>query len=162
MNIEITKEEYPILVELLYMAERVLTGHKTESDPRSERYEKVVQKFYALAEKQGPGGLVEYDPDLKKYFPGRTVEEASEARKFLSEFADETFWHELMYRFTDRDLERQLGGHENVRKLNMEERFELETPIEEKYAEEFEQHGLDRLEIVERFGPAIAQAKTSD
>lgn len=162
MNVEITKEEYDKLLDLLYIADTVLTGHKTEADPRTAPYEKIVQKFHALAGEMGQAGKIEYDRDLGKYFPAAKLEEASEARKFLDEFADETFWHELIYRFTERDLERRIGGYEKLRSLRLEERFELETPIEEKYLEEFEEYGIERLEIVERFDLEGGKPKTSD
>lgn len=162
MNVEIAREEYEKLLDLLSIANSVLTGHKTEDDPRTAPYEKIIQKFYALSKQMDLSGKIEFDSDLERYFPTATFEETSEARKFLDEFADETFWHELIYRFTERDLERQLGGHEKLRSLRLEERFNLETPIEDKYAGEFEEYGIERLEVVERFDTGGMSPRTSD
>lgn len=162
MNIEITKEEYGKLLDLLYVADWVLTSHKTGEDPRTEKHEKVIRKFYALAEEMGQGSKIEYDPDLEKFFPAKAMEESSEARNFLDAFAEETFWHELIYRFTERDSERKVGGYEKYITLSPGERFEIETPIEEKYLEEFEQNGIERLEIVERLDINGTKPVTSD
>lgn len=161
MNIEIADEEYGTLLELLYMAEWALTAYK-EPDKRTERYVGVIQKFYALAKGTPHAGSITYDDDLEKYLPAKRMEEASEARRLLDEFADEAFWHELIFRFTERDLERSVGGHEKMIALNPDERFEIETPIEEKYIEEFGEHGIERLEVVEQFGPDGTKTKTSD
>ncbi len=162
MNVEITKEEYAKLLDLLFIADSVLTGHKDEEDLKIAGYRQIIQRFYALAGEMGQAGRIEYDPDLGKYLPNDAFKESAEGQKFLDEFADETFWHELIYRFTERDLERQVGGHEKLRSLRLEERFELETPVEEKYLEEFEKYGIERLEIVERFDLEGEKPKTSD
>ncbi len=160
MNIEITEEEHEKLLDLLSIAESVLTGHK-DADERTEPYVKVVQKFYDLAKETDQSEKIAFDRDLSRYIYTKARDESSEIRKMLDEYVDETFWHELIYRFTERDLERQLGGYDNVLDLPQEERFAVETSIEERYLEEFEEHGIDRLEIVEQFAPGPGQ-KTSD
>jgi hypothetical protein len=163
MNIEISRDEFERLLGLLYIANWAVSGRKVEEDPRTAKYEEVVQKFYALAKHMGvENSIVAYDADLEKYVPTRTFEESSEPRKLLDEFADETFWHELTFRFTERDLARAVGGYEKMGLLNPEQRLDLETPLEEKYLEEFEEHGIERLEIVEHFTPTGVVPRTSD
>jgi hypothetical protein len=162
MKVEITKKEYVDLLDMLHIADWVLSAHKTEEDPRAEKYEELMQKFYALAGEMGREDLIEYDHDIEKFFPTETFEETSEAWDFIEEFVEDTFWDELIDRLTQRDLERQAGGHENVRKLSMKDRFAREAPIQERYTEEFTENGLDRLEIVEQFSAAILKQKTSD
>lgn len=160
MNIEVTEDEYGKLLEMVYMAEWVLTAHK-QPDERMEHYTQIIQKLYARARDTAYAEMVTYDEDLEKYLPARRLEEDSEARRLLDQFADETFWHELIYRFTQRDAETRAGGSERFMSLPPDKRFDMETPIEEKYIEEFEKYGIERLEIVEQFGPDTG-VKTSD
>lgn len=161
MQIEITEEEYGRLLDLLSIANSVLTSHK-DQDPRTEDYIKLSQKLYALAAETEQAGKIAYDRELGRYVPSKSHQESSDAQSLLDEYADEIFWHELIYRLTERDMERRAGGYEKTVTMSPEERFDIETPIEEKYLEEFEKHGLERLEIVEHFGTAGPSARTSD
>lgn len=162
MNVEISHEEYKDLLDLLYMAHWVLKAHKTEEDPRSAKYEKVIQKFYSRAEEMGHADMIEYDREIGEFFPTWDFEETTEAWDFIEEFTDDTFWDELTDRLTQRDLERQEGGYEKIRGLSLTERFELEAPFIERYEEEFSENGIERLEIVERFDVEGVKPKTSD
>lgn len=163
MNVGITKEEFIDILEMLHIASWVLVAHKTEDDPRTRKYGRIMQKFLALAKEAGAGELVEYDPEAGKYHPSSTFEESSRSRDFIHEFEDDTFWDELLDRLTERDLERQVGGYENLRTLSPEDRALFETPIRERYAQELTENGLERFEIVERFGSNIPRpAATHD
>jgi hypothetical protein len=163
MNLTLTKEEYRDLLDLLQIAHVVLHAHKTEDDPRAEKYETVMQKILARSREAGLGSLVEYNADLKAYAPTAAFEETSEAAIFLDEFIDDTFWDLLIRRFTDRDLGRTIGGDEILDELGSTERFTLETPLIQKYSAEFDEHGIERLEIVEQGSTAsVSPMKTSD
>lgn len=152
MNVEITKEEYRDLLDLLHIASWVLVAHKTEKDPRTEKYDTVIQKFYALAEEMGSGSLIEHDSHAGKYHPTREFEESSNVMDFIDEFVDHAFWDELIIRLAERDASRQVGGYEQLDLLSHEDRHALEDPLEERYSGEFNENGINRLEIVERFG----------
>ncbi|HUJ18608.1 MAG TPA: hypothetical protein VL197_11515 [Nitrospirota bacterium] len=162
MNVEITREEYALLLDLIIIASAVLTDHK-DGDARTREHEKVIQKIYALADAMGQGSRIVHDADLGKYVPASDSPEPSLVHTFLDEYADETFWHELIFRFTERDVARQVGGFENLSTLPADQRFDLETPIEERYMEEFSKHGIDRLEVVAPAGGQFGMMpKTSD
>ena len=163
MKVDITEEEYRALLDLLFMAHWVLNSHKTEEDPRTKAYEKVIQKFYTLAEAMGHAGMVDYDPEAKTHDPSRRFEEATRAWEFIDEFTDDTFWDELVHRLAERDAGRTVGGYEQFDRLKAEDRLSLETPFLDRFSKEVDEHGLDRLEIVEQFGPITAgPARTSD
>jgi len=162
MHIDLSKEDYAKLIDLLYIAGIVVTGNRTRDTPAARSYEAVIQKFYALAPQMGQEERVAYDFDLDTFVPTKSFEDASAARSLLDDFTDESFWHELIGRLTDRDLERQAGGAGNLDALSPEERYDRETPIEERYLEEFEHNGIERLEIVEQFPVPGTQPRTSD
>lgn len=151
MKIEITKEEYINLLDLLSLASWVLVSHKTKLDPRIEKYDAVIQKFYALAAEMGRKDLIEYDTVRRKYQPTKAFEDTSHSLEFIDEFVDHSFWDELIIRFTERDAARQAGGYEQLNLLSHKDRHALVDPIEDRYAGEFDKHGIDRLQIVEPF-----------
>jgi hypothetical protein len=163
MKIDISPDEYRDLLDLLHMAEWIMHGHETEPDPGSEKYEKLFQKLFALAGSMGLERLVSHDPKTKKYYLSKAFDDTTEAWEFIDDFTDDTFWDELIHRLTDRDLSRKVGGYEQLDKLSMEERFKLEGPIIERYSHEFDEIGLDRLELIEHFGGIpLKQPETHD
>ena len=161
MKIDISKEEYRDLLDVLHMADWVMHAHETEKALGTEKYDRIIQKFYALAKDMGQSDLIEYDPKLKEYFPTREFDDAAESWEFIEDFTDETFWDELIHRLTDRDVARKVGGYEQMSKLNMTERFAHEGPVLERYSHEFEENGLDRLEIVDQFAPTSGTQMTT-
>lgn len=156
MKVEISKEEYLELLDLVHIASWVLIFHKTEPDPRIEKYDKIIQKLYALAKDMGYAGLINYDSVSKKYRPSKSLEETTDTWQLIDEFVDHSFWDELVIRFIERDAARQAGGYEQLNQLSHEERHALEDPFEDKYSREFDDHGIEHLEIVEHFGNAKA------
>ncbi len=86
MKIDLTRKEYRDLLDMLYIAEWVLNANREEDDPRTRRYSKVEQKFYAMSKAMKYENLIEYYPEDKKYFPTREFEETSSAQEFLAEY----------------------------------------------------------------------------
>jgi hypothetical protein len=150
MNVDISKEEYSKLLDLLHIATWVLHAHESEKDPRREPYDAVIQKFYALAKDMGQDKMIAFRPDAHSYAPTVEFENTAQSWEFIDEFMDDTFWDELVHRFADRDVARTIGGLDRTDKLNMTERFTIEAPVMQKYTQEFDEHGIDRLEIVEQ------------
>lgn len=147
MQIEFMKTEYRDLIDMVYIAEWIMKAHKIEDDPRTKRYEKLGQKIMSYAEEMGFGHLVEYAPEYDKYFPTRMFEDASSAHGFIDEYDNDSFWEELTNRLAERDLIKQEGGLSNVLRLSIDERLDKQFRLEEKYAEEFEENGLDNIVI---------------
>ena len=147
MKIDISKNEYRDLMDILSIADWVLNAYKEEDDPKTERYGELEQKFYAYAKEMGFDDLIEFAPELEMYFPTRKYEDTGKYWDFVDDFENDLFWDELIHRLVERDLIKQEGGVENVMKLSMEERIKKEAPLEKKYSAEFEANGLDNLKI---------------
>lgn len=147
MQIELSTDEYRQLVDILYLADWMLTARKVGDDPRVEGYHQLVQKLYARAQEMGLSHLIEYAEEFDQYFPTRDFEADTTIHEFINEYDDETFWDELTRRLAERDLVAQLGGREKVQKLSMEERIRKLGQFEEQYAAEFAKHGLDHLHL---------------
>lgn len=147
MQIELSADEYRQLVDVLYLADWLLTARKVGDDPRVEAYHRLVQKLYARSQEMGLSELIEYAEEFEQYFPTRHFEADTTIHEFINEYDDETFWDELTRRLAERDLMAQLGGREKVQKLSMEERIRRLGQLEEQYAAEFARHGLDHLRL---------------
>ena len=89
-----------------------------------------------------------YDEQMGKYFPTREHDENSPVRPFIEEFEENTFWDELADRLADRDMLRKIG-EKKLLSMTREQRFEAHFDFEGRYQQEFEKHGIGRLEIKE-------------
>ena len=146
MKINITKEEYGTLLDILYIADWVLHSHKIGTSAKTEEYRSLTQKLYSYAEKMGHKNLVEYSTTIGEYLPTKEYEETNESMKFIDEFENDTFWDELIERLVRRDLIRQ-EGEDNLSKMKIEEWFKKEDPFREMYSAEFEENGLNNISI---------------
>jgi hypothetical protein len=163
MNVEITKEEYIYVLDLLNIASWVLSSYRTTLEPQIEKYDWIIQKFYALSREMGREDLIGYDPGRGKYHPTKAFEDTSRSLELIDEFVDHSFWDELIVRFAERDAAREAGGYEKLDLLSHEDRHALVDPFEERYAEEFNERGIEQLEITERFnGDASKPVATHD
>lgn len=163
MNLTISRQEYQDLLDLLHIADVVMTGHRKEEDPRSTRHRAFIQKMYALAKGEGLEQLVGYDESMRKYVPSMEFEKNSLAHAVLDEFSDHLFWAQLISDLSVRDAAQTVGGIEQLNALNNTDRQAVEGPIRLRYIEEFASHGVANLAVIERFNTSGGvPIKTSD
>lgn len=158
MKIEFTKEEMEKLLEVLSIADWVLTSNDVEDDERKDPYVNLLKRIYAEAYKNGMTDQIEYDENCQDYFPKDEWEENAQAQDFIEEYDDATFWEELVYRLSDRDMEREMNGKVPT---NVKAQIEMFTRVQTKYEEEFERNNLDNLQIVKKEKKPAAK-KTSE
>ena len=147
MKIEITKSEFKTLFEMIEMAEWILYAHKIDEPEETKPYRDLEQKICGLAKDFGCGHLVDYDPKLQSYFPTLEFEETNPSMDYIEEFENDSFWEELIERLVARDLIREVGEKKYLA-FDPMARVRKEGPCRIRYDEEFEVHGIDRLEIV--------------
>lgn len=146
MQIELSKAEYRTLLGVLEIANWVLFAHCSDTPSDRKEYHDFEQKILGHAESFGFGNLIEYDRRVKEYFPTAEHDENSPVRPFIDEFEDRTFWDELVDRLATRDMVRTLG-EKKVQAMDARERFMTHQDYGARYSEEFQEHGLERLEI---------------
>ncbi|HDL18160.1 MAG TPA: hypothetical protein ENH29_03815, partial [Bacteroidetes bacterium] len=147
MQINLTKKEYKILLEVLTIADWVLHAHKDEEDAGSRKYRALEQKIYSLAAKTGAKNLVEYNEEYNMFFATSELEENSDVVYFIEEFENDTFWEELIDRLALRDQIAE-EGEDAFAFLSPKERFRRKQPLLEKYQDEFAENGLDNLRLI--------------
>jgi hypothetical protein len=162
MNIEISIKEYRDLLDILHIADVIMSGHRREEDMRSARHRTLIQKLYAIARETGLDRLISYNESVHKYVPTAEFEESSLAHVLIDEFRDHLFWDELISRLSARDAA-QNTGTDRLNAINDSARQAAERPIRQRYIEEFSTNGVANLAVIERFSTAEGKVvKTSD
>jgi hypothetical protein len=163
MKIELTAQDYLDLLDILHIADVIMSGHRREEDSRSSRHRALVQKLYGLSRGEGFERLMGYDESAKRHIPTVEFEENSVAHTLIDEFGSHLFWDELINKLSERDAAQQAGGMENLAAMSDSERQDLEGPIRQRYIEEFSENGIANLAVVQRFaGGGAMPVKTSD
>ncbi len=163
MKIEITKEEYRALLDILHIADVIISGHRRQEDPRTVGHRKLLQSLYARAGEAGFGDLFVYHAAEQKHHPTEAFENVALSHALIDEFVDHAFWDQLISRLTTRDAAAAAGDRERLQALSESDREALERPINERYIREFSEHGIENLAVVDRFVSGEGAAvQTSD
>ena len=163
MNIEITTKEYRDLLEILHIADVVISGHRKEEDMRTERHRALIQKLYALARGEGLDQLISYNEGTNKYALTDDFERSTLVHAVIDEFGDHLFWDALIEKLSMRDAEQIVGGTDRLNAMSDSDRQNLEGPIRQRYIDEFTENGVANLAIIERLSISGGlPVKTSD
>jgi hypothetical protein len=144
MKINFTKSEYQILLDVIYMADWILHAHDTEDRSNTKEYSDLFQKLMSYAKDMGCEDLVDFDKQQKNYAESFQFEEESPALGYIEEFEDDSFWSELISRLARRDALIELKV-DNPDDVDTEILYTAIFKAEEKWSEEFEAFGLDRV-----------------
>jgi len=140
MKITLTKEQYEILMRLVYLGNWVINGDRTED--RFEEYDRVENELFSQAEKFGLSGLAEFDEASSSWLASHRFED--EAIGLLDECIEDVFWDELARRLAWRDV-LLIYGDEAVDGMTEEAKIRLESPYIDKYRDEIEKNGVMNL-----------------
>ena len=142
MKIELTREQLESLVKLVYLGNVMANSWRTKD--AIKEFDDVESLVLAAAEKNDLEDYVDLDPEEKKRVPSEELEE--EMAEAVDFYDDNTFWDQLIFRMADRDFSRKYG-EDALDELATEKGIEREKPLLDKYEKEFNEHGLDRVEI---------------
>ena len=145
MEIKFTKEQYENLVKLVYLGNWMINAIRCGSDI-IEKFEDLEQYIFSFYKEFGLEGCIEYDEEDKRFYPTGKFEMESEIEEYRQEYDNENFWDELISRLARRDFIRKYG-EDAINKMTLEEIMEKESYFIEKYEEEFEKYGIERLKI---------------
>jgi len=144
MQLELTKSELERLLEIAYLGEEVLNGHRPEGE-RSAAHDAVLEKIHVLAEEEGLGFLVDRDADGETK-PSMALETRLDAAGYLDDYDDFVFWDELAMRLAERDLREEIGTHAFDAMPAGERRERLDVMAHE-YDHEFDRRGIEGLRL---------------
>ena len=145
MKIEFNQEELKALLDMAHISDWVLMAYETGDKVSTEKtmHQMVIQKILAAAFKAGESNKVEYSEEDDQYFISEEYVQNGSAQKFINDYENETFWDELADRLAKTELAKE-GIPENL-----EDYINKVFEKTEKFENEFEQHGLERLKIQE-------------
>ena len=102
MKLTFTQKEYQRLLELIHLGMWAVTGYQGDETAAAKRYFALDQKLLQLAGPLGCADLVEQRPDGTLQ-PSAKLAEEERLREIQGDFTNDTFWHELVARLSDRD-----------------------------------------------------------
>jgi hypothetical protein len=147
MNIELSKKDYRNLLDMLATAEWVFNATQARggTNPKTQKYETVMQKLLSFAKHHDCDDLVEYDGKSRKYYFNWDHDESG-YMELIEDYENDVFWDELSERLASRDLANILG-EEKFLKQSRDEAFIRHGRLEDRYNEEFERNGLKNVTV---------------
>jgi hypothetical protein len=148
MLMNISKEEYRLLVEMIQVADYVMHSHDLEPSEETEDYRNFRKKVFSNYKKMGLESLFTFNEKHNDYI--ETEESLTDCRHMaiLDNFVENEFWAQLAQRLAMRDLF-EVEDEETVKSMGSDVLMEKLGEMGVKYDEEFEAHGLERIGIIE-------------
>lgn len=144
MKIGLTKEQFEALLKLVYLGNWLANANRV--DDKKKEYEEIEDYIFSFAKQFGFDEYVDDEEAEKgKFYPTRKFEEEIDIQELIDEYDEETFWDELIDRLGERDFY-QYYSQDEIQKMTQEERFGKICEFEEKWGEEFEKYGIERLD----------------
>lgn len=144
IHLSLTVTQYRALIEMIQVADWVITSRETEPRNSTDIYRSVRKAVFANVAAVGlENEIVFEDGD---YFETLDYENNAPHREFIDEYDGSTFWDELLERLVDRDLRDEFGEAE-VASMSMERRATEKARIQTIYEAEFVEHDVERLRI---------------
>lgn len=145
MKINITKKEYQLFLDMVYLSDWILHAHSEERTEEKKPYKELEQKILSFAKEFGMEEVVERN-EKSESFLNKKFTANSQIVKHVENFENATFWEELIERLARRDFIKKYG-EEAILQMTISERFEKEMAFHHEYHEEFDKNGLDNLRI---------------
>jgi hypothetical protein len=143
MNIKLEPEEYRKLIELAYLGEWVINAHH-DAEYQDDTAGQMLQRLLAAR----PLPEVGRDDETGEYFmKSEWVEQLYDT--YILDYDDHVFWDELTERLAQRDLAKDRGV--SLDEINRDDDLLELRPLEDRYRQELEEYGIERLAIVEDY-----------
>ncbi|WJY26332.1 hypothetical protein [Sporosarcina trichiuri] len=139
MQIDLTKEQYRHMLDMLCLGEWTANGVRLYED-RLTCYDDMLRTFCAHAEAFGFGDLVSYDAEAAAYYPNDAYEQ--EMRPIVDQYNNAVFWQELVNRMAAKEALQAGYGF-----LSEEAYTRAKSQAELAYEQEFKQNGLRHVQV---------------
>jgi len=147
VGLAFTKTQFLTLLKMIYIANTVANGRRTELE-QLKHYDEIEQYLFSRARIAGftaatwthrAGGEVHNHPS-------ELFERDDELTSILDKYDEETFWDELELRLAERDIEERFGA--DAKKTIPPERYrELVGERSDIYDELFDEFALKFLKV---------------
>ncbi len=145
MKIELTKEQYWDLMRATYMADWMANAICEADMEMDEGIKAVRNHIFSFAKEAGFEKFVGYDERIG-YHATYDMDDEPTTRALIKRYDERAMWDELMDALAERDFERATTPALRA-VMSHEERVERVWELEAKWSEEFEEYGVERLEV---------------
>lgn len=146
ITINLSKKQFERLLKIAYLGEWMINANR---DNPLKEYEEIDDLIFSLAGQFGLEKYYTHEPrDGNRYYPSRIFEEGTDVRKFHEVYDEETFWDELIDRLGERDFYRHYAKNE-LRAMTQKERFIKVYEFIDRWEEEINKNGIEKLGVVE-------------
>lgn len=146
IGLALSKEQFKTLMKMVYVANWVANGRRTEENFLPD-YEELEEYVFSRAKEAGfPDAAFKHKTEDRgeHFHPSRSFEFDRELERVIADYDEETFFDELAERFAERAMRARFGANAKT-KLSPEEFAEEFGQLVDKYDEEIMEHGLARL-----------------
>lgn len=137
MNLELTKEQFKSLLELVFMGNWVANALRTED--LIDKYDDLQRELFSKTPEFGVGEWVEPNGNLTDDFLDRVF-------PLIDEFTGMSFWEELVEMLARGDVMKRHNA-KTWDSIPGERKFEELEEFKSKYLSIFEKQGLDALSL---------------
>jgi len=144
MSIDLTNEEYAILIEMVLIADWIIHANEIEQPEETKLYTNLRKKVLSHHKEMGMEDAFRYEPTHDEYYETADYEQDSPHMAFIEEYEEHGFWEMLASKLAERDLVAQEIESEGE-PLGQEQRELKLWEIQEHYEDEFSENGLDNI-----------------
>ncbi|MFA5751225.1 MAG: hypothetical protein WC898_02945 [Candidatus Paceibacterota bacterium] len=143
MKINLNKKQYESLAKIVYLGNWMANAQRTgaQGDPKMKEYDEIADYIYSLAPEYGLPDS--YESELEFADDNDDITEVS---RLHEEYDEENLWEKLSDWLGERDFFRKYTLDE-IKKMSSNERFMKSMDCNIVWEEEFENYGIERLEI---------------
>jgi hypothetical protein len=145
MDIRLSKKEYKLLLDMLYLADWMMHTYDVHDKKMPMDYGALRQTLLSYSPNMGVEDCIQYSKEKERYYETPDYKEELK-RLFISPYNDEFFREELVRQLAQRDF---LAEYEEKKhdKLDLEARINVFAQLMQRYEVEFAEHDLKRLRI---------------
>jgi hypothetical protein len=147
MKIDFTKQEYRTLVEMLLIADWVLTGHEVEPRDDTKPHDALRKKVLSHYKAMGMEDDIEYVEKHDDYFEPAAYEARAPHMRFIDDYDEQVFWDQLANRLAERDLAAETAAVPSG-SIDQEAWLKRLFELTERYETALAESGLDCIDLV--------------
>jgi len=141
MTLTLSEDQYKRLLTLTVLGEWMINAIRKEPDID---YEMTASTVYAGAKESSLESLIRFDSNNSSWTPSELLEDNAHA--LIDQYDEVVFWEELTNRLVERDLIRKYGERA-VQSMRQGQKERESFAIAKVYTREFEDQGLERLQL---------------
>ena len=144
MKINLTKKEYRLLLDMLYISHWTMHSHATKENFNPD-YEMLREKFLSYSHEMESEDRIAFSKESHAHIELDAYKHKLH-ENFIAPYEEDFFWGELCERLAKRDLMKAMGRDE-LETMDPERRLSLLQEAMKHYYHEFSHDGVQRLVI---------------